>query len=62
MSQLKDNVDAFSDLGILEKKKFLLEVLDKNMLYVNYSDIDDVNMFVTESEKEFTKSFYGDLK
>jgi len=31
----------FDDLSIEDQKRFLLECLDKNHLYVNYSEIDD---------------------
>ena len=58
---LQDNVSEFKELSTENKKKFLLEVLDKNMLYVNYCDMDDENFAVTEEEKAFTKSFYGDV-
>lgn len=54
----KENPD-YSDLSLEDKKSFLLEILDKNKLYVNYCDIDDVDMHVTEDEKAFTNSFYG---
>lgn len=37
---------------------FLIELLDKNQLYVNYDDIDDEEFNISESDKEFTKSFY----
>lgn len=58
---LQDNVSEFKELSAENKQKFLLEVLDKNMLYVNYCDMDDENFTVTEEEKAFTKSFYGDV-
>ena len=60
INKLKDSEQEFEQLSIDDKKKFLIEVLDKNMLYVNYCDIDDSDFQVTEQEKAFTKSFYGD--
>lgn len=39
-------------------KKFLMELLDKNMLYVNYSDIDDADYKICDADKKFTRSFY----
>ena len=35
-------------------------LLDKNLLYVNYCDIDDQEFGISEADKAFTKSFYGD--
>lgn len=57
---ISENKTSFEELSTEDKKKFLLEVLDKNMLYVNYCDIDDEDFAVTQEEKAFTKNFYGD--
>lgn len=51
--------EEFSTLSLDDKKRFLMEVLDKNMLYVNYCDIDDTEYAISESDKSFTHSFYG---
>jgi len=32
---------SFEELSLEEQKQFLIELLDKNQLYVNYSEIDD---------------------
>lgn len=49
----------FDALSLDDKKRFVLELLDKNMLYVNLSDIDDEDYGISESDKVFTRSFYG---
>lgn len=49
----------FESLSIEEKKRFILELLDKNMLYVNLCDIDDDEYGISEADKSFTRSFYG---
>jgi adenine-specific DNA-methyltransferase len=49
----------FEDLSIEDQKKFLLECLDKNNLYVNYSEIDDEEYGVSEDDKKSNKNFYG---
>ena len=59
-AEIKENVKSFEELSIEDKKKFLMELLDKNQLYVNYCDIDDENYHISEEDKAFTKSFYGD--
>lgn len=50
--------DDYAGLSIDDKKRFLMEILDKNLLYVNYCDIDDEEFGVSEEDKAFTKSFY----
>ena len=51
----------FNSLNLEEKKKVLIKLINKNKLYVNYSDIDDEEMFVKAKDKNFTKSFYEDF-
>ena len=55
------NSDDFVILSIEDKKRFLMELLDKNQLYVNYCDIDDETFKILEEDKAFTKSFYGEV-
>lgn len=59
INKLKEGIEDFKQLETEEKRHFLIEVLDKNLLYVNYSDIEDENFCISEEEKNFTKSFYG---
>lgn len=51
-------MDEFTKLSLEKQKQFVMEILDKNKLYVNYCDIDDEDMHVTSKEKLFTHSFY----
>ena len=55
------NSDAFIKLSINDKKRLLMELLDKNQLYVNYCDIDDETFGISEEDKAFTRSFYGEV-
>ena len=48
----------FWELTISEQKKFLIEILDKNMLYVPLSEIDDQTYKITESDKILNKHFF----
>lgn len=50
--------EDFKSLSFDEKKRLLMELLDKNQLYVNYCDIDDEDYNISEADKAFTKSFY----
>jgi len=49
----------FEALSIEDKKRFILELLDKNMLYVNLCDLDDEEYAISNADKAFTRSFYG---
>lgn len=49
----------FEALSIEDKKRFILELLDKNMLYVNLCDLDDEEYGISDADKAFTRSFYG---
>ncbi|TOD60099.1 hypothetical protein CGJ60_23030 [Vibrio parahaemolyticus] len=54
-----ENREAFNALEISEQKKLLIEFIDKNQLYVNYSEIDDKTNEISENDKKFNKQFYG---
>lgn len=49
----------FESLSFDDQKHFLMELLDKNLLYVNYCDMDDEEFGISENDKAFTNSFYG---
>lgn len=59
VQQISDHAEDFVALSIDDQKRFLMELLDKNMLYVNLCDMDDVEFGVSDEDKAFTKSFYG---
>ena len=48
----------FAALSIDEQKQLLMEMLDKNMLYVNRYDLDDEEFALDDDSKAFTRSFY----
>ena len=50
--------DEYAALSLDEKKRFLMEILDKNLLYVNYCDMDDEEFGISDADKAFTRSFY----
>lgn len=59
--ELKKADEEFNSLELQEKKKALISLVDKNKLYVNYSDMDDESYDISESDKAFTKSFYAEV-
>ena len=58
---INTNSEDFNELSSYDKKRLLMELLDKNQLYVNYCDIDDETFGVSEEDKAFTKCFYGEV-
>jgi len=49
-----------TDNGFEKQKKLLAELLDKNQLYVNLSEIDDTDFKVSKEDKVLNKAFYGE--
>ncbi|HIH70196.1 MAG TPA: site-specific DNA-methyltransferase [Methermicoccus shengliensis] len=54
-----ENIEEFKALNLDEQKKLLLEMLEYNDLYVNYSEIDDDIYNVSEMNKKLNKELYG---
>jgi len=46
--------------GFEKQQKLLAELLDKNQLYVNLSEIDDTQFKVSKEDKALNKAFYGE--
>ena len=57
-ADIEANVKGFEELSLEDQKRFLMELLDKNMLYVNYCDMDDEDFGISDADKAFTRSFY----
>lgn len=53
------NISEFEDLSLDEQKWLLIETLDKNQLYVHYSEIDDEDYGVTDTDKKLNRQFYN---
>ena len=57
----EEAINDFAAIGDLGAQKHLLaELLDKNQLYVNLSEIEDTDFAVSEEDKELNKAFYGE--
>lgn len=54
------NIDAdeFKDLSIDDQKRFLIECLDKNLLYIPFSEIDNEEYNISDENKRLTREFY----
>lgn len=55
---LKDHAHEFEKLGEGDKRKFLISIIDKNTLYINYEDMKDAGYGIDEKTKAFNDSFY----
>ena len=56
----EDAINDFIAINDVEKQKHLLaELLDKNQLYINFSEIEDADFGVSEEDKVLNKAFYG---
>lgn len=53
------NMAVFVQLDLTQQKQVLCELLDKNQLYVNVSDMNDSRFETTEEERKVTEAFYS---
>ena len=58
LQKQEEHIEEFKQLSIDEQKQHLIEILDKNQLYVNLSSMNDKDFEVTEEEKQATNDFY----
>ena len=49
----------FINLSFDEKKNFVKEILDKNLLYLPYSEIDDTDFTIDNNTKKLNQTFYN---
>ena len=50
----------FTVLNLNDQKRFLIEVMDKNMLYVPASEIDDIIYGISDDDKKLNRQFFGE--
>lgn len=55
----KEGSVTFNDLTFNEQKEIFKKALDKNQLYVPYSEIEDKNVIISDDDKAFNHSFYN---
>jgi adenine-specific DNA-methyltransferase len=53
-----EHLEDFKALSFEEQKQHLVEILDKNQLYVNLSSLEDQDFACSNEEKQITKDFY----
>ena len=58
IKNFNDNKGEFEKLSLSQQKKLLCEMLNKNNLYVNLSEIEDSEFKVSKEDKKLNKKFY----
>jgi len=58
ISVIDENTADFDALTVEDQKRFLIECLDKNMLYIPFSDMESEEYVINENDKRLTKEFY----
>ena len=59
VNEIDKNINEFEELSLELQKEFLIEILDKNHLYVNLSEINDITYNVSDEDKKLNQEFYG---
>lgn len=55
----KVSLPEFTKLSIAEQKRILIELVDQNTLYLNYSEINDQTYYVSAADKKHNAELYG---
>ena len=55
----KFDSEEFKNLSLEEQKTLLVEVLDKNQLYVNYTEMEDETYNISKEDQDLTNLFYN---
>lgn len=58
LQKQEEHIEDFKALTLEEQKQHLIELLDKNQLYVNLSSLNDKDFAVIAEEKKVTQDFY----
>ena len=56
---IDNNATEFAALSLDDQKRFLIECLDKNLLYIPLSEINNSEFEVSENTKLLNSEFYG---
>lgn len=59
-ADLEEIKETLYSLTLIEQKRLLIQIIDKNQLYYNYSEIDDENVkdLINNEDYQFNNSFY----
>ena len=57
--QFEENAKVFEELSLDDQKLFLVECLDKNLLYIPLSEVDNDEFGLDSKDRELTRKFYA---
>ena len=57
--QFEENAKAFEELSLDHQKLFLVECLDKNLLYIPLSEVENDEFGLDSKDRELTRKFYA---
>lgn len=58
---IDENINDFEELSIIDQKRFLTECLDKNLLYVPLSEINNEEFGISQEDKKLNSDFYSNM-
>lgn len=58
LKKQEEHLEEFKALSLDDQKRHLIDILDKNQLYVNLSSINDKDFAIDDGEKNITNDFY----
>ena len=53
-----ERLEAFKTASLETMQQYLIEILDKNQLYVNFSELEDTTFAISKEDKALNYSFY----
>lgn len=57
--EIDKEIADFEALSLEHQKQFLVEILDKNLLYVNYHDLENGDYQISDADKALNRKFYN---
>lgn len=60
-ADIAESAEDFNALSLADKKRFLLECLDKNLLYIPVSEVDSEEYSLDAEDKRLTQEFYNKI-
>ena len=58
IKKFDEAIDEFKKLSFIKQKHILFDILNKNQLYVNLSEIGDKEFKIDEKDKKINDEFY----
>jgi len=58
--RFKAKILEFNELDLNEQKQVLAEILDKNLLYLSYSEMEDAKFKISKKDIKVNDNFYGE--